>query len=53
MQLDRERPPEVFDFIKKKGFWAMIIPKKFGGLGFSAYAHSTVVVKIASRSSTV
>jgi acyl-CoA dehydrogenase len=46
-------PPEVFDFIRKKGFWAMIIPKKYGGLEFSAYAHSTVVVKIASRSSTV
>jgi acyl-CoA dehydrogenase len=46
-------PPEVFDFIKKKGFWAMIIPKKYGGLGFSAYAHSCVVVKIASRSGTV
>ena len=46
-------PPEVFDFIKKKGFWAMIIPKKYGGLEFSAYAHSSVVVKIASRSSTV
>jgi len=46
-------PPEVFDFIKKKGFWAMIIPKKYGGLEFSAYAHSCVVVKIASRSSTV
>jgi acyl-CoA dehydrogenase len=46
-------PPEAWDFIKKKGFWAMIIPKKYGGLGFSAYAHSTVVVKIASRSSTV
>jgi len=46
-------PPEVFDFIKKKGFWAMIIPKKYGGLEFSAYAHSTVVVKIASRSATV
>ena len=45
-------PPEVFDFIKKKGFWAMIIPKKYGGLEFSAYAHSTVVVKIASRSAT-
>ncbi|MGH8131570.1 MAG: acyl-CoA dehydrogenase [Steroidobacteraceae bacterium] len=45
--------PEVFDFIKKKGFWAMIIPKKYGGLEFSAYAHSSVVVKIASRSSTV
>jgi acyl-CoA dehydrogenase len=46
-------PPEVFDFIKKKGFWAMIIPKQYGGLEFSAYAHSSVVVKIASRSSTV
>jgi acyl-CoA dehydrogenase len=46
-------PPEVWDFIKKKGFWAMIIPRKYGGLEFSAYAHSTVVLKIASRSSTV
>jgi acyl-CoA dehydrogenase len=46
-------PPEVWEFIKKKGFWAMIIPRKYGGLEFSAYAHSTVVVKIASRSSTV
>jgi acyl-CoA dehydrogenase len=46
-------PPEVWEFIKKKGFWAMIIPRKYGGLEFSAYAHSSVVVKIASRSSTV
>jgi acyl-CoA dehydrogenase len=46
-------PPELFDFIKKKGFWAMIIPKRYGGLEFSAYAHSSVVVKIASRSGTV
>src|SRR5262245_19923987 len=46
-------PPEVWNYIKEKGFWAMIIPKKYGGLEFSAYAHSSVVVKIASRSSTV
>ena len=46
-------PPEVFDFIKKKGFWAMIIPKRYGGLEFSAYAHSCVVAKIASCSGTV
>ncbi len=46
-------PPQVYDFIKKKGFWAMIIPKKYGGLEFSAYAHSCVVVKVASRSGTV
>jgi len=43
-------PPEVWDFLKKKGFFAMIIPKKYGGLEFSAYAHSSVLVKIASRS---
>ena len=35
-----------------RGFFAMIIPKKYGGLEFSAYAHSCVLVKIASRSTT-
>jgi acyl-CoA dehydrogenase len=46
-------PPEVWDFLKKKGFFAMIIPKRYGGLEFSAYAHSCVLVKLASRSATV
>ena len=45
-------PPQVWEFLKKKGFFAMIIPKKYGGLEFSAYAHSCVLVKIASRSAT-
>jgi acyl-CoA dehydrogenase len=45
-------PPQVWDFLKQKGFFAMIIPKKYGGLGFSAYAHSCVLVKLASRSAT-
>jgi len=45
-------PPQVWDFLKKKGFFAMIIPKKYGGLEFSAYAHSCVLVKLASRSAT-
>jgi acyl-CoA dehydrogenase len=43
-------PPTVWEFLRKKGFFAMIIPKKYGGLEFSAYAHSCVLVKIASRS---
>lgn len=43
-------PPHVWDYIKAKGFFAMIIPKKFGGLEFSAYAHSCVLVKLSSRS---
>ncbi|MGH6789423.1 MAG: acyl-CoA dehydrogenase [Pseudolabrys sp.] len=43
-------PPEVWDFLKAHQFFAMIIPKKFGGLGFSAYAHSEVIRKLSSRS---
>jgi acyl-CoA dehydrogenase len=42
--------PEVWEFVKRKGVFAMIIPKQYGGLGFSAYAHSCVLVKLASRS---
>jgi acyl-CoA dehydrogenase len=45
-------PPDVWDFLKKKGFFAMIIPKKYGGLEFSALAHSSVLAKIAGRSVT-
>jgi acyl-CoA dehydrogenase len=45
-------PPEVWSFIKSKGFFAMIIPQRYGGLEFSAYAHSCVLIKIASRSAT-
>jgi len=46
----KDLPPEVWQFIKDKGFLGMIIPKKYGGKGFSALAHSTVVTKIATRS---
>jgi acyl-CoA dehydrogenase len=45
-------PPEVWSFIKSRGFFAMIIPRRYGGLEFSAYAHSCVLLKIASRSAT-
>jgi len=44
--------PEVWSFIKSSGFFAMIIPRRYGGLEFSAYAHSCVLIKIASRSTT-
>ncbi|QDU69825.1 acyl-CoA dehydrogenase [Engelhardtia mirabilis] len=44
--------PEVWQFIKANGFFGMIIPEQYGGLGFSAIAHSAVVTKISSRSVT-
>ena len=47
-----DMPPELWQFIKDKGFLGMIIPKSYGGLEFSAYAHSCVLVKLASRSAT-
>src|SRR5690606_11029720 len=46
-------PPELWDFIKKNKFFGMIIPKEYGGLGFSALAHHKVIQKIASISSVV
>jgi acyl-CoA dehydrogenase len=45
--------PQVWQFIKEQGFLGMIIPKKYGGMGFSALAHSAVVTKLSSRSNAV
>ena len=44
--------PAVWEFIKKHKFFAMIIPKQYGGLEFSAYANAMVITKLASRSTT-
>jgi acyl-CoA dehydrogenase len=46
-------PPEIWDYIKRRGFFAMIIPKRYGGLEFSAYAHSMVLQKLSSISATL
>jgi len=50
-QVYQDLPPHVWQFIKDKGFLGMIIPKKYGGKEFSAYAHSQVVTKLATRCS--
>ncbi|RED50746.1 acyl-CoA dehydrogenase [Aestuariispira insulae] len=52
IQQKRDLPPEIWDFMRKHGFFGMIIPKIYGGLEFSAIGHSAVVVKLASRSIT-
>ena len=43
-------PPQAWAHIKEHGFFALIIPKEYGGKGFSAYAHSQVAMKLATRS---
>jgi len=45
--------PETWEFIKKNRFFGMIIPKEYGGLGFSALANHAVIQKLASVSSTL
>ncbi len=45
--------PEAWRYIKEKGFLGMIISKQYGGLGFSAFAHSQVVTKLSTRSSAL
>ncbi|MDW8469059.1 MAG: acyl-CoA dehydrogenase [Burkholderiales bacterium] len=46
-------PPEVWQYLKDNGFFGIIIPKKYGGLGFSALAHSAVVTKLSTRSNAL
>ncbi|MFW6765416.1 acyl-CoA dehydrogenase [Acinetobacter pittii] len=48
----KDLPPEVWQFIKDKGFLGLIIPKSFGGKEFSSFAQSRIMSKIASRSLT-
>ena len=49
-QESSDLPVEIWDFLKKHKFFAMIIPQSYGGLDFSALAHSSIVMKIAGRS---
>ncbi len=47
---DYDLSPEVWQYLKDNGFFSMIIPEEYGGLAFSALAHSEVVLKISTRS---
>lgn len=48
----KDLPPEVWDYLKQERFFGMMIPKEYGGLGFSNFAYSAVMMKLASRSFT-
>ena len=49
----KDLPPHVWEYIKDKGFLGMVIPKEYGGLGFSAFAHSQVITRLSTHSGTV
>jgi acyl-CoA dehydrogenase len=50
LQSDNHIPKEILDFISVNKFFALIIPKRFGGLEFSPYANSTIVATLAAKS---
>lgn len=45
-----ELPIKLLDYLRKNGFLGMIIPKQYGGLEFSHFAHSQIITKLASAS---
>ena len=49
-QHDADLPSTVWRFLREKKFFGMIIPKAYGGLEFSAFAHSEIVRFISTRS---
>ena len=49
---DMDLPPEVWSFIRRERLFGLVIPTRYGGLGFSPLAHSEIVMKLASRSIT-
>ncbi|MDF2180007.1 acyl-CoA dehydrogenase [Aliiglaciecola sp. CAU 1673] len=49
----KDLPKEVWDYLRQEGFFAMIIPKAYGGKEFSAIANSTIVSRISTRSLSV
>lgn len=46
-------PKDIWDFLKKNGFFSLIIPKEFGGKDFSAYAHARILIAVYGRSVSV
>jgi len=44
---------ETWKFMKEKKFLGMVIPKEYGGLGFSATGHAYVIEKLSTRSSVM
>jgi len=52
-QTDFDLSPATWQYLKSHGFLGLIIPKRYGGLGFSAYAHSQIVTRLSTRSSAL
>jgi acyl-CoA dehydrogenase len=50
---DLDLSKETWDYLKQNKFFGIVIPKEWGGLGFSATAHSKIISKLASINGTL
>ena len=50
IQQRRDLTEATWAFLKREGFFGLIIPTEFGGHGFSPSANSAIVTRVASRS---
>ncbi|MBV6749858.1 acyl-CoA dehydrogenase [Pseudomonas chlororaphis] len=50
-QVWQDLSPQAWQYTREAGFLGMIIPRQYGGKGFSHYAHSQVVMKLSTRCS--
>ena len=46
-------PEPLIDFVRQQGFLGMIIPKRYGGLAFSALAQSEVLLRLSNTGSGI
>lgn len=51
--VDADLSAEIWEYCKSHGFFGLIIPKEYGGKGFSALMHHKVIEKISSISPTL
>lgn len=51
--IDQDMPESVWNYLREHRFFSLIIPKEYGGRGFSAQAHSAVVAKLSTRNSAL
>lgn len=51
--VEKDLPPALWAFLKEHRFFGLMIPKLYGGLEFSALAHSEILMKLAGCSLTV
>lgn len=50
---DQDLPQPVWTYLKENRFFSLIIPKEYGGRGFSAQAHSQIITTLSTRNSAL